>query len=493
MRPAKQVKAVRGQLEVLEDFKVQIEGLLGNIVHVIKVGESWIGESDNQTFTDIYQFLAIQTAECISKCSSISNGSEDACQSAGMTVPNVKENTPVTVPDFTSQDDQKLIKLLLRIESMETSLTENLKRMKSLNQKFKEHERNTKESISKAQEETENSNAKKYEKIIEELHAASSFMSHLQKETESLSQQINERVLTGSHEPNTLVEFHELKLEISKNTESLSNIKSLYDTLSSQVNENGKIISDLCISLEEKNMLNSQGKSTQITTENCKHWEDNTTSQIDYTKNKDDFLDHEEFSSLVCQAPELQKISSIENMCFIPSGKEVTGSSVSATTLKTSMDEKDIVDKGYDEKINKLSEAIAEMNQHVSFYVFVANERTLNLRAERNFTCFDAGNDGNHFNVVTGTFTVPCSGLYLFSLMLDIDSHEEMEFKIFVKSKNEEELCFTYLKKINDSTTVVFALTLCKDDEIYIRPFENYFKVNVCVQSYFSCALLKTF
>uniref|UniRef100_A0A2C9LVC5 Uncharacterized protein n=1 Tax=Biomphalaria glabrata TaxID=6526 RepID=A0A2C9LVC5_BIOGL len=104
MRPAKQIKVVRSQLEILEDLKVQLDSLLWCICNVIQVGESWIEEANNKTFSDIYQFLTFQTAECISKCSSIPNGSEDVCQSADTTEPCVNEKIPVTVPVVTLPD-----------------------------------------------------------------------------------------------------------------------------------------------------------------------------------------------------------------------------------------------------------------------------------------------------------------------------------------------------------------------------------------------------
>ncbi|XP_055875753.1 putative leucine-rich repeat-containing protein DDB_G0290503 isoform X2 [Biomphalaria glabrata] len=508
MRPAKQVKAVRGQLEVLEDLKVQIDGLLGNICHVIQVGESWIGESDNKTFTDIYQFLAFQTAECISKCSSIANGSEDACQSADTTEPSVKENTPVTVSSFTLQGDRELSKLMLRFESIENSVTSNSKKIKILNQRLKEQERNQNESTLKAQEEMDKTNAKKYEQIIEELHAASSFMSNLQKETESLSQNINERVITASQqeqkESNTVFEVNEMKLEISKTTESLCNLSSLYDALSSQVNENNSKISELCSSVE-KITLNNQGKSAQIMEENRKDREEKTRNQTDDTEDTlqstiDLFLEQVEWKSTTNQLQELHSFCQAFRSTSSDSSKnEVSDSSVLATTLMTTMDEQEISFKDYyEEKINRLSEKIAEMNECVSFHVEVESDRTLNLRAAKNFTCFNdvITNDGKHFDVDTGTFSVPCSGLYLFSLKLDIDNDEEMEFNIYVKSKNEEEhnCHYIYVIEENESTgSVVFPLNLSKEDEVYIRPYEDYLHVKVRFLSYFSCVLIKNF
>ncbi|KAI8793532.1 myosin-9 isoform X2 [Biomphalaria glabrata] len=482
MRPAKQVKAVRAQLEVLEDLKVQIDGLLGNISHVIQVGESWIGESDNKTFTDIYQFLAFQTAECISKFSSIPNESKDACQSADTTEPSMKENTPVTVSAFALQGDRELSKLMLRFESIENTVTSNSNKIKTLNQRIEEQERYLNESTLKAQEEMDKTNAKKYEQIIEELHAASSFMSNLQKETESLSQKMNERVITAcqqeQRESNRVAEVNEMKLEISKTTESLSNLTSLYDALSCQVKGTNGKISELNISVE-KITLNNQGKTAQIMEENRKDREEKTRNQTDDTEDT------------------LQSTNDL----FLEKGacKSTTASdsSVLATTLKRSMDEQKLKYKHYDKKINKLSEKITQMNDCVSFHVEVESDRTLNLRAARNFTCFneDITNEGKHFDVETGTFSVPLSGLYLCSLMLDIDNDEEMEFNIYVKSKNDEEHNCHYTYVIEDDhniTSVVFPLNLSKDDEVYIRPEEDYFHVNVRSKSYFSCVLIKS-
>ncbi|KAK7011856.1 myosin-9-like isoform X2, partial [Biomphalaria glabrata] len=387
--------------------------------------------------------------------------------------------------------DRELSKLMLRFESIENSVTSNSKKIKTLNQRLKEQERNQNESTLKAQEEMVKTNSKKYEQIIEELHAASSFMSNLQKETESLSQKINERVITACQkeqkESNTVFEVNEMKLEISRTTESLCNLSSLYDALSSQVNENNSKISELCSSLE-KITLNNQGKSAQIMEENRKDREEKTRNQTDDTEDtlqstNDLLLELVECKSTTNQLQELHDFcQAFRSTCSDSSKNEVSDSSVLATTLMTTMDDQEISFKDYDEKINTLSEKIAQMNECVSFHVEVQSDRTLNLRAARNFTCFneDITNEGEHFDVETGTFSVPCSGLYLFSLMLDIDNDEGIEFNIYVKSTNEEEhnCHYTYIVKDNHSTTsVVFPLNLSKEDEVYIRPQEDYFHV----------------
>ncbi|KAI8793526.1 myosin-9 isoform X2 [Biomphalaria glabrata] len=508
MRPAKQIKVIRSQLEILGDFKDQVDDLLRCICTVLQVGESWLEERDNKTFTDIYQFLTNQTAECISKCSSIPYGSEDDCQAADTTEPC---DTPVMIPIL--KDDKEPSQILLRIESMENSITANSKRIKTLNQKFKEREKNTKENFAKA-EETERKSAEKYEKIMEELHAASSFMLNLQKETESLSQHIPERAITDSkqeqEERNSVVELNDMKAEISRTAEELTLLRSLYEKLSNKVIGNEKRISDLCISLENQTLLKSELSSAQNTVKIDTEMESKCNDQLKDIEEKLQSANAFtlDMQSMTCQVQELQKNFCLTTQMIDPLKQDVSDISTVVTKLKASLDSF-VVEQGkklsdHEDKVTchtvqivELSQEIKDFNQHVGFYVDVDSNKTMNLRARRNLTCFDHElfNEGKHFNLRTGIFVVPCNGLYLCSLILEIDQDNDIEFNIHVKPKFEKETikCITHLKNKDTIASVVFPVDLHKHDKMYIRPDKDCFNLKISRLSYFACVLIKPF
>ncbi|KAH9519053.1 hypothetical protein Btru_009006 [Bulinus truncatus] len=83
MRPVRQLKIITSQLELLEDLKQQLGGLLDYINNVLKIGESWIERKDeNQTFLEVNMLLAKETSNCIQKCLEIARENQELFQTS---------------------------------------------------------------------------------------------------------------------------------------------------------------------------------------------------------------------------------------------------------------------------------------------------------------------------------------------------------------------------------------------------------------------------
>ncbi|KAK0058235.1 myosin-9-like isoform X2 [Biomphalaria pfeifferi] len=346
---------------------------------------------------------------------------------------------------------------------------------------------------------------------MEELHAASSFMLNLQKETESLSQHIPERAITDSkqeqEERNSVVELDEMKAEISRTAKELTLLRTLNEKLSNKVIGNEKRISELCISLENQTLLKSELSSAQNTVKIDTEMESKCNDQLKDIEEKLHSANAFtlDMPAMTCQVQELQKNFYLTNQMIDPLKQDVSDMSTVVTKLKASLDSfvveqgkklSDHEDKVYGHFV-QLSQEIKDLQQHVSFYVDVDSNKTMNLRARRNLTCFDHElfNEGKHFNLKSGIFFVPCSGLYLCSLILEINQDNDIEFNIHVKPKFEKETikCITHLRNKDTIASVVFPIDLHKHDKMYIRPDKDCFNLKISSLSYFACVLIKSF
>ncbi|KAH9494453.1 hypothetical protein Btru_020049 [Bulinus truncatus] len=203
MRPEKQLHVVKSQLEILQEFKLDVQNLLGQINCIIENVVLWIEEKDDtQNFFQINQYLMTETSNCIQKCLLIA----DSNQHMTLASSDKDRAGQSTATNFKDSDEYQ--KLISKFEEMEQSFSSlqgacknNEVQCSVLSELTATHSKklkNLREKVQSQEKRREDGGEidAKFDEIVRELQAASDFMSQLRFQTQSLSTKVDE--LEGS-------------------------------------------------------------------------------------------------------------------------------------------------------------------------------------------------------------------------------------------------------------------------------------------------------
>ncbi|XP_055875538.1 serine/threonine-protein kinase MRCK alpha-like isoform X1 [Biomphalaria glabrata] len=287
MTTPKQSKTIAAQLEVLDEFKQELDKAGTRMDYIIKRGNNWLEDTKNETFMDINTFLVNETSECLRRFATITNA-KDVNQTIG------HENLDVGT----------------LIDSRSITI-------KSLQEKNKRHEKQYKQ-VAMRFEEIDNKNYQKFDQITNELYLASNFMASLQESYELLSFQVNENAkqikdLTNIRDQHTnfdlkLIEQEEkceslLRLQKSVEHKLLSKIEQIVsqqDSTSEHVNKT----SSECEAMSRT--VNSMISSFDHLNSNLESLEENV-KHIDKTFKETENTNSREFENLSRRIQSLAK------------------------------------------------------------------------------------------------------------------------------------------------------------------------------------------
>ncbi|KAK7011866.1 lamin-like protein, partial [Biomphalaria glabrata] len=71
MTTPKQAKTIAAQLEVLDEFKQELDKAGTHMDYIITRGNNWLEDTKNETFMDINTFLVNETSECLRRFATI--------------------------------------------------------------------------------------------------------------------------------------------------------------------------------------------------------------------------------------------------------------------------------------------------------------------------------------------------------------------------------------------------------------------------------------
>lgn len=112
-------------------------------------------------------------------------------------------------------------------------------------------------------------------------------------------------------------------------------------------------------------------------------------------------------------------------------------------------------------------------------------------------TCFTSVTEDvqENFDTETGIFNIPCDGLYLCGLFIDIITfvQHDLEFGIYVRESDGSEIVVGHCHcKQRDSTVSEIVIRQLKEnDKVFVKSCKNHKKIQFSNFSHFLCALIK--
>ncbi|KAH9518985.1 hypothetical protein Btru_008839 [Bulinus truncatus] len=233
MRTSKQIKVITSQVEVLDELRMQLENIQTNIVSLMKIGTSWVEETDHQSYTEINQLLSNETAECIRRCSRIADGDEYL-----HTYPVIiqgecsdRESQSRVVPPVSLQDGKEYQNLLDRLYQVDTSISS-----------LKESGKNTEENylkLSQCYEEMKHAwtkNSEKigalYQKVNDQENDNKTVLMQLSKTDSKCVESMSKFQATSDSVKDLQKQVERLSITQSKENNSFNKISSLDDSVS---------------------------------------------------------------------------------------------------------------------------------------------------------------------------------------------------------------------------------------------------------------------
>ncbi|KAK0059492.1 spindle pole body protein pcp1, partial [Biomphalaria pfeifferi] len=97
-----------------------------------------------------------------------------------------------------------------------------------------------------------------------------------------------------------------------------------------------------------------------------------------------------------------------------------------------------------------------------------------------------------YYDQLTGLYTAPYDGIYIVRVMIENRTVMKVQFNVCSKDQCEEKLhgvCLAKGKKMSPS--VAFPVILVKDEQLYLKYFEDYEDLKLGRNTTFSCILVK--
>ncbi|XP_055875937.1 uncharacterized protein LOC106060946 isoform X2 [Biomphalaria glabrata] len=408
---------------------------------------------------ELNQLLANGTSECLGKCIIIANGSEESSPQ-NLRKQTEREEVVLLSASCSSshiKDDKDLQKIKEDISEIEKS---HLKKYKLINQKLASLEKQTTETILK---DIDTRNNLKFEEIMKELHSASDFMSHLQSQNEILANSVKEKTEQINDMQQTL---NEIKAQSVTNSSNLNSADTQPYEFSEKLSDNSNMIQSL------------QSQSDSISTKmnamesNCY----NITTEVDSLKRS--------VSELVDAA---SKIRLSMEQTFNDQDTKIDALQTKFYDYKSEPEE--TLSKDDDSSLD---------DEAVGFDARVPLDSSrFDLVEDEILTCFTSVTEDvlENFDTETGIFNIPCDGLYLCGLFIDIITfvQHDLEFGIYVRESDGSEIvvghCHCKQRDITVSEIVIRQLK--ENDKVFVKSCKNHKKIQFSNFSHFLCALIK--
>uniref|UniRef100_A0A2C9LQS5 C1q domain-containing protein n=1 Tax=Biomphalaria glabrata TaxID=6526 RepID=A0A2C9LQS5_BIOGL len=142
--------------------------------------------------------------------------------------------------------------------------------------------------------------------------------------------------------------------------------------------------------------------------------------------------------------------------------------------------------------------ALLERNRSpVAFDVSVDELIERNIKQGEILKCFNSVlfNKGNNYNLTTGIFTAPFSGLYMCSLFIDINQLQDLQFCVCRKAANGSEsvVVTTHANKKNSTFCDIGLVDLKPSDKLYVKAMSDCVRIQFNFYSHFMCILLNKY
>ncbi|XP_013074438.2 nucleoprotein TPR-like [Biomphalaria glabrata] len=518
MKTPRQIKAITSQLEVLEELKEQLESLITDINTVTSKGKSWINDSDSQNFLEMNQYLINETSRCLRRCYDLTN---DDC--------GLNSDTPESFDQAEnvnrSKDDKRYQSLADMVNKINSTLVKHSRKMKKLQQNSSEQETRIESTCEKIKE-----NDSKFEELHNELQGASQFMTRLEIQSTKLFDKVKEnkeQIETLLHLPQELADQKESLTSLLKTNESqdksqvvkmeefiqghVSNSHALntkYDHLSNLVKANDEELSQIKKYITSESLSDIK-KKLEENDEYLKRIEINQRKFSDGNRKIAEDIEAKIQANTEITSILEVKFQSLETQLSNANG-EFSKSKDVIESLKSRVEIiKDQLStcksniKKLDTKITAAeSEIVSQSRRRASSRdVMAACRIQLNCSEEMNFKkdtilkCFKKCllNIGQCYDKDAGTFTAPCAGLYLCSLMIESENGMEKEFSIYSSDRSDNETARgrTHTNSSSAVACLVTVFDLNQGDEVYVKSLDEIRNIKLSNYSYFVCVLLQ--
>ncbi|XP_055896677.1 uncharacterized protein LOC129928104 isoform X2 [Biomphalaria glabrata] len=204
MRPYSELADIVLKLQNLDQIKEFLGNILNEVCFVKKKGELWIEEKETSTFEEVKEYIKKTTTDILQRCiAGTSNQFKNISDSA--TALESTLHLQSEAPESSNLILTESQSLTEKFEEIHSSFTLQSKKVKKLQQKANDQHKINKmleekikkcddnnAKVFKLQEYWNEKNSELKEEFTEEFQAASSFMSHLQTQYESLSHEFKE-------------------------------------------------------------------------------------------------------------------------------------------------------------------------------------------------------------------------------------------------------------------------------------------------------------
>ncbi|KAK6975708.1 spindle pole body protein pcp1 [Biomphalaria glabrata] len=527
MRPHKQQLIITLNLEVLQNVRHNLLVLEESIRTVLEKGEKWLDDDDDaMTFVQMNQFLVNENSRCLQTCRDIASEKEvvntlntdvsqsketlattlastsyakeerTKCHTDNSQLEVVYKTIPITTENcfFELKDNlTSLIKSLSKkIESLQKKNTEQDNKIKEIEWKLTQAENTNKDQekymdkiIAEVQSVAESKTNSKLNEFIIELHKASEF---IQNETDTLSEKVKN--CEGCNET------------ILKRQENIeNNFRVNIDSITKKL--------ESCFDLVAENNKTAIGQLQEMSDQlvNQKEFEIAVKKEIKETKEFHSFQKSEN----VIFSTELTKIS--ETLHRVSEDVEkikMDFASRSASVVQTESSKETIMEKllnkvtDVDDRITKELDKISQEKKEInsnnvteSFCVywdelFVTDAKKDQIVQSFSYSYNLLNTQLPHYNQLTGLYTAPYDGIYIVSVMIENRTVMKVQFNVCSKDQSEEKLhavCGAMGEKTSPS--VAFPVILVKDEQLYLKYFEDYEGLKLGRNTTFSCILVK--
>ncbi|KAI8793525.1 synaptonemal complex protein 1, partial [Biomphalaria glabrata] len=323
------------------------------------------------------------------------------------------------------------------------------KKFKFINQKLENLE-----TANTTLKDMDKKNDLKFEEIKKELHSSSGVMTILQSKNESLCTSMMEKTVEINEVRQTLNEI------IEQNVTNASNLNS---AIARNGHELNKRLSDNTNTIEA---LQSQSNYQSMTMNAMEINFKSIATEVNSIKRKVE----EPVAAAAARRQSIEMHSNDQAEQFNFSKFQHVG----AVNADDESDDDEPV--GFDARV------------HISALCELFLDETL--------SCFTSVTDDpqDDFDPETGIFTVPSDGLYLCGLFIDIITFLQCDlvFNIFVRESDNSETIIgrCHCRHRNSTVSDVVIRQLRANDELFIRPGDNYGNIQFSSYSHFMCALI---